>query len=121
MAKLSALYWVAADVGTAPDMEPVLRCSAGPIMLLVFPGVANFSRGGPRRPGAGPLAAGALPGIASPSRGTLAPPARGEFMGVGLRNGAVDAGAGVDMMTVVGIGKRAGEYRLKYGTTDWGR
>lgn len=41
-------------------------------------------------------AAGALPGIARPSRGTpRAPPARGELIGAGLRNGG---GAGVDIV-----------------------
>jgi hypothetical protein len=103
-------------------MEPDLRCSGGPIILLVFPGVASF-RGGRRPAGAGPLAAGVLPGIASPRRGTLAPPARGELMGVGLRKGAGAADAGVDMVTVAGrgrIAKGAVRYRLKSGITSWG-
>lgn len=45
-----------------------------------------------------PLAGGAAapPGIARPSRGGRAPPARGELIGVGLRNGG---GAGVDIVT----------------------
>jgi len=43
MAKLNAEYWLEADDGTGPDIDPVRRFSGGPISPFVLPGVASLS------------------------------------------------------------------------------